>query len=166
VYHYDAYGNPDRTTPTRNFIALYWFVTLLSTFLMFLLSTIFALNCCATACTSPEEASYSPLGRRYLRLVVSGWALWLNLSVLALIFTIFAILLQNAVKAFDRATTFGVYLPFFIFCAMLIILIYWMLTNIQGAKRLMYIGYFAEEIHDPNIESHPEEKNGNSEEMK
>lgn len=105
------------------------------------------------------------MGRRYLRLVVSGWALWLNLAVLCLIFTVFAILLQNALKAFDSATTFGVYLPFLIFCACLVLLVFWMISNIQHAKKLMYVGYFAEETHDPKLESNPNEDPQNSHEL-
>jgi len=80
----------------------------------------------------------------------------LNLAVLALIFTIFAVLLQNALKAFDRATTFGVYLPFLCFCAFLVLLIFWMLSNVQSAKRLMYSGFFVEEKHDPSLQEKEE----------
>ena len=106
------------------------------------------------SCTSPEEATYGPAARRYLRLVVSGWAIWLNITVLVLILTVFAVLLQNALHSFDAATTFGVYMPFFVFCALLVILVYWMFARIQAAKRLIYSGFFPEEKVDPNFIVH------------
>lgn len=113
-----------------------------------LVSDTFASN---SSCTAPEEASYPPAARRYLRLVVSGWAVWLNLAILILILTVFAVLLQNALKAFDSATTFGVYMPFFVFCALLVVLVYWMFARIQAAKRLIYSGFFPEEKVDANF---------------
>lgn len=109
-------------------------------------------------CTSPEEASYPPAARRYLRLIVAGWALWLNLCVLGLVFTVFAVLLQNAVHSFDSATTFGVYLPFFVFCALLVVIIFWMFKRIQSAKKLIYSGFFNEHDADhPHLDSHEDE---------
>ena len=110
-------------------------------------------NVSKSYCTSPEEASYAPEGRKYLRLSVSGWSLWLNIAFLCFLSTIFAILLENARKEFDRATTFGIYLPFFIFVIGLCVLIYWMLSHIQNAKEYMYFGYFGEAPrHDPNLQ--------------